>query len=368
MTQITPRMFLTEADRRLLQSHAQAADTLLDWPTASWNLLKQRDIFRWAIPEGDGGLGLTSVEQLIGNAELGAQCLTTAFILSQRDAGIRQLLKGPEALRQRYLPSLAEGTDLSTVGLSQLTTSRQHSQPSLRAKQTADGHYELEGEIPWVTAADHATLLVGGATLNDGKQFLFVIPTSRKGIVVHPPLTLTALAGSRTAAIGFDQVIVQADELLTTPIEKVLGNSGGGGLETSCLAVALSQAALDLVRPEASIRAEIKITLDVMDVELAQLRERLHHAALSPPDRDQILKLRGDCTQFVLRSTQAALLLVKGAGFVAPHPAQRLARQALFFLVWSCPVPLRKACGMRWCIQSSPHAPREVAGTGALHH
>jgi hypothetical protein len=31
------------------------------------------------------------------------------------------------------------------------------------------------------------------------------------------------------------------------------------------------------------------------------------------------------------------LLVAKGAGFVATHPAQRWARQALFFLVWSCP-------------------------------
>ena len=33
----------------------------------------------------------------------------------------------------------------------------------------------------------------------------------------------------------------------------------------------------------------------------------------------------------------------KGAGFVRPHPAQRWARQALFFLVWSCPRPAAEA-------------------------
>jgi hypothetical protein len=40
-----------------------------------------------------------------------------------------------------------------------------------------------------------------------------------------------------------------------------------------------------------------------------------------------------------LRATQACLAVSKGAGFVRPHPAQRWARQALFFLVWSCPRP-----------------------------
>ena len=46
------------------------------------------------------------------------------------------------------------------------------------------------------------------------------------------------------------------------------------------------------------------------------------------------------CTRLALRATQAALLAAKGTGFVAPHPAQRWARQALFFLVWSCPRPV----------------------------
>jgi len=32
-----------------------------------------------------------------------------------------------------------------------------------------------------------------------------------------------------------------------------------------------------------------------------------------------------------------ALTVAKGTGFVAPHPVQRWVRQALFFLVWSCP-------------------------------
>ena len=39
----------------------------------------------------------------------------------------------------------------------------------------------------------------------------------------------------------------------------------------------------------------------------------------------------------VLRATQAALGAAKGAGFVSGHSAGRWCREALFFLVWSCP-------------------------------
>jgi hypothetical protein len=44
-----------------------------------------------------------------------------------------------------------------------------------------------------------------------------------------------------------------------------------------------------------------------------------------------------------LRATQAALAAAKGTGFVVGHPAGRWCREALFFLVWSCPRPVAAA-------------------------
>jgi hypothetical protein len=38
-----------------------------------------------------------------------------------------------------------------------------------------------------------------------------------------------------------------------------------------------------------------------------------------------------------LRTSQAALAAAKGVGYVVGHPAGRWCREALFFLVWSCP-------------------------------
>jgi alkylation response protein AidB-like acyl-CoA dehydrogenase len=58
------------------------------------------------------------------------------------------------------------------------------------------------------------------------------------------------------------------------------------------------------------------------------------------PTPEAALKLRAGCTRLALQATQAALILSKGSGFVAPHPVQRWVRQALFFLVWSCPRPV----------------------------
>ena len=81
----------------------------------------------------------------------------------------------------------------------------------------------------------------------------------------------------------------------------------------------------DLIAPATALRAELtNITADLLA--LADDQE-----ACTASD------LRARANSFVLRATQSSLAAAKGAGFVAGHPAGRWCREALFFLVWSCP-------------------------------
>jgi butyryl-CoA dehydrogenase len=339
-----------------LSRQAEQADRSTQWPIASWESLSRRGVLRRSIPARWSGLEWSPVAQLIGCETLAAHCLTTAFILSQREAAVRLLLKGPESLQERFLPRSAAGCDLLTVGLSQLTTSRQHGGPSLVAVPETGGCFRIDGVIPWVTAADRAIAIVAGATLADGTQILFTLSPDRDGVTVEPPMALAALAGSQTAQIRCERVLIEAEDLLAGPKPQVLGAGGGGGLDTSCLAIGLARAALDLLRPDANIRPEVREALSALEPVSTRLRESLHAAAAAalPAEPGRTLELRTDATLFALHATQTALLLAKGAGFISPHPAQRLARQALFFLVWSCPRPV--ADGVRGALlaRSSP--------------
>lgn len=324
----------------LLSEHAEAADRSMQWPTASWEALRRHGVLRNSLPPRWGGVGSSSVELLRTSEFLAAHCLTTAFILSQREAAVRHLLRGPDHLQERFLTPTADGSQVLTVGLSQLTTSRQHGVPALLAVSDANG-YRLDGFIPWVTAADRADAIVAGASLADGNQILFTLPPHRHGVTIDPPMDLAALAGSRTAQVRCERVRIEPEEILADPKPQVLGAVGGGGLETSCLALGVGRAALDLLRPEADRRSEVREVIAAFDPVMLRLRERLHTIALAATvDPALTLTLRTDTSLFALRTSQTALLLAKGVGFVTPHPAQRLARQALFFLVWSCPRPV----------------------------
>jgi butyryl-CoA dehydrogenase len=253
---------------------------------------------------------------------------------------VRRLRDGRSPLlREHYLPALARGEAFLTVGLAQLTTSRQHRPPSLRAEPRPGGGYRLDGEIPWVTGADQADALVIGANVPDGRQVLLVVPTRTPGIAVEPPLPLSSLVGSRTSLVRCANVEVGADALLAGPEAQVLGAAGGGGLDTSCLALGHAGVAIDELRREALARPEYLPLAERFESVRVEARRRLHELAEMRPAAEDVLALRVTCTRLALRATQAALAVAKGAGFVEPHAAQRRARQALFFLVWSCPRP-----------------------------
>jgi alkylation response protein AidB-like acyl-CoA dehydrogenase len=335
-------------DERLLaqlSERADRADTDPSWPAGSLDLLRQTGAPAWDVPRAFGGQDLDRVAQLEGNEQLAAACLTTAFIFSQREAALRWMLTAPEPIQQEYLPALARGEKYVTVGLSQLTTSRQHRPPSLRAEMVGPpdrpSAYRLDGLTPWVTGADHADGIVTGAVLPDGRQVVMLVSPKLPGVRVDPPLALAALAGSRTAQVHCSGAEVPAALVLAGPEHRLVRS--GGGLETSCLALGLARAGVEYLRGEGARRPEAADAAARLAAALDDARGRLHALAGVTPTAEEVLGLRVVCTRLVLRATQAALAVAKGFGFLLPHPTQRWARQALFFLVWSCPLPAASA-------------------------
>src|SRR5579859_5911172 len=169
----------------VLEAHAGEADARGDWPAASWAALRRSAVLGWIIPPEHGGTGLAPLELLEGYQRLAGACLTTCFLLSQRDAACRRLRdSGNEMLCQELLPALADGSTFATVGLSQLTTSRQHVRPVLSARLDPDGSVRLEGVMPWVTGAARADHFVTGVVLEDGRQMLLVVPRETPGVSI----------------------------------------------------------------------------------------------------------------------------------------------------------------------------------------
>ena len=129
---------------RVLAANAREADEKAIWPAASWNALTQACVLGWSIGPNHGGFGYASAALLAGYERLASACLTTCLILSQRDAAVRRIeASNNENLRRELLAPLARGERFATVGLSQLTTSRQHLKPTLIARSVGGATFSM---------------------------------------------------------------------------------------------------------------------------------------------------------------------------------------------------------------------------------
>ncbi|MCY2982451.1 MAG: acyl-CoA/acyl-ACP dehydrogenase [Planctomycetota bacterium] len=300
---------------------------------------------------------------------LASGCLTTAFVMTQRSAAVRRIeTSSNESTRETLLSSLRSGVAFATVGISHLTTSRRHlSQPPLCALQTSQG-WLLEGFSPWVTGARFADTLVVGAVetahsketeSSKSRELLFAIPSNRLGLEIEPCGELMALNGSATGPVRFCRVMASKADVLHGPVENVMEVSsrkpetevqrascnpkgGAGGLHTSALALGHAAQAIEYLLSESRLRIELlpiaqglRKQWEATFGELCWM-DRQH----GPHDPVSIRKKAND---LALNCTQAALVAAKGVGFTDGHDVGRWCREALFFLVWSCPQSVAQA-------------------------
>lgn len=335
---------LDELCRRLSAEADRRCDDV--WPGESLRLCGEYGVFRWFIPRAQGGLEFSEADVVRGYGKLAAACLTTAFVITQRTGACKQIaISENESARQRLLPGLLSGETFATVGISHLTTSRRHlGRPALRA-QPVSGGWRLDGYSAWVTGAVHAQTLVLGAELVDGRQVLLAVPAASPGVLAQSPQQLVGLSGSCTGRVDCQDVLVADEWLLDGPVESVLSHRGGtrtGGLQTSTLALGLASRALAYLEDEATRRTELRSAADQIRADWNSLWGQVLAAADGRPGCTNE-DLRARSNSLALRSTQAALAAAKGAGYAAGHPAGRWCREALFFLVWSCPQPVLAA-------------------------
>ncbi|TWT84178.1 Acyl-CoA dehydrogenase, short-chain specific [Planctomycetes bacterium CA13] len=317
-----------------------------DWPAESLSACSQAGVYKWFLPTESGGFGWNEVDQVRGYLRLSQSDLTTTFVVTQLMGAVRRIAgsENPEPA-SAWLDSLIAGEAFGTVGISHLTTSRRHlANPVLLATQTANG-FTLEGMSPWVTGVPHADVYVVGATMGDGRELLAAVPRALDGITPFPGFDLMALSASCTDRLEFANVQIDESMLIAGPIENVMRTGTGGrtgGLQTSTLAIGLSRAAVEFLKQESNQRSDLKEAAEELDAMICQLEEELLRAAGGDAGCDAA-DIRGRANRIVLRSTQAALTAAKGAGYVDGHPVGRWCREAMFFLVWSCPQPVAQA-------------------------
>jgi alkylation response protein AidB-like acyl-CoA dehydrogenase len=323
------------------------ADAAGEWSESLWSLLAGAGAPRWSLTSELGGAAVPRPLLVQRYARLAEGSLTAVFILSQHDAAVRRLSSAASRSAARHwIAEIATGRAFTTVGISQLTTSRRLGSQALVATERQGGRFALRGAMPWVTAALRADVFVTGALLEDGRQLLIALPSTRPGLAVRPSFELAALQASCTAEVVVDGVEIGDEDILAGPTTELAaqpGAVGTAGLETSALALGQARAAISALTRLAAERLELTDPVDGLAESWQQTWASLMSCARGEAEAVSASQIRSQANALVLRTTQAYLTARKGSGFLRTEPAQRWARQALFFLVWSCPTPIAQA-------------------------
>ncbi len=284
-------------------------------PIERLDLLADAGFYGLAGPSDAGGLGLPDISTALEIIEiLAGGCLSTTFIWLQHHGAVRAVSEAPPALRNTWLTRLCRGSTRAGVAFSGL---RRPGPPILTAAPDSNG-WRFVGEAPWVTGWGRIDVVRAAARRENGDIVWGLVDAEASSSLRIEPLQLAAVNASATVTVRFFDHRVPADRVISIqPFEEwQLADRASLRLNGSlALGVAGRCAAL--------------LGSDALGAELHACR-----AALDQASPEIMPAQRAWASDLALRA--AASLVIDGGGrsISIDHQAQRLAREALFLLVF----------------------------------
>lgn len=296
-------------------------------PAGHLDLLARDGFYGLAGPPEHGGLGV-DLAAACGIIEiLAGGCLATTFVWLQHHGAVRAAAAAPsDALRAQWLEPLCRGDRRAGVALGGALPGP----PRLRARQVAGG-YVLDGTSPWVTGWGMIDTLYTAARDDQDNVVAALLAAEPGPTLTAEPLRLVAVTASSTVQLAFDGHFVSGDRVTGVgPHRDWLARDAMGLRVNGSLALGVVARCCTMIGPSP------------LDGELRACRDALDGA---PPRA--MPAARAAASELALRSA-AALVAVQGSrAILAGEHAQRLAREALFLLVFaSRPAIKESLCGL----------------------
>jgi acyl-CoA dehydrogenase len=168
--------------------------------------MKKLGTFGWSIPEVYGGSELTTEELALAFMEL-TQCSVAYRVIGAQNAGIGSeclIRDGTPAQKQQYLTQLASGDLIGCLALTEESAGSDATALKSRARQLANGDYEINGTKRYITLAPVAGLFTVFARTDDSPRgadgvSAFLIERGWPGLTTSDP---TPKMGQEGAPIG----------------------------------------------------------------------------------------------------------------------------------------------------------------------
>jgi alkylation response protein AidB-like acyl-CoA dehydrogenase len=335
----------------ILFPSAQATDVAPLVPRSNLEALRDARLFGLQVPiEFPGGLGADHEGARRVFEAIAGGCGATAFVWAQHHGAVRRLSGGDGPARETWLPRLADGSALGGIGFAYL---RRRGPAAVRATRAGEG-WRIDGHAPWITGWGLADVFVIMARTDDGSIVSVAVdhPYDRPQLVPGPPQRLAAMGATGTVTLGFDGLVTGMDDLVGVQTDEAWSlRDRVGSAMPAAAPLGIADRSIRLLSERLggddvidALEAELELRRAAADEASRELQrdmtddpERLADAiAAGAVERDEGLALARHATD--------ALVAASGGGAMdLAHPAQRLSREATFYLIQAQTGQLRAA-------------------------
>lgn len=292
-------------------------------PRRQLDALADAGLYGLAGPAESGGLGVEPATGWAVVEALAGGCLATTFVWVQHHGLVRAMAtEAPPALRREWLGPLCRGERRAGVALAGVLPGP----PRLRAAPVGDG-WALSGSAPWVTGWGAVDVLLVAARGPDDTVVWLVVDAAETAGLSATRQRLVAVDASATVRLAFDGLAVPSHRVVRVqPYAEAAGGPTAALRTNGSLALGVAARCLRLLGPS------------TLDGELGRCRSRLDSA-----DAGQIFEARAAASELAVRAAAAVVVSEGSASVTADHHGQRLAREAVFLLVFGTRPPIRTA-------------------------
>ena len=335
----------------------RAWDVAGEMPAAFLEELKQFGLFGMVVPEEFGGLGFGSAAYSRALQEVSRyDGSVAATIGAHQSIGMRGLLLfGTDEQKRRFLPTLATGEMIAAFCLTEPGAGSDAA--SVKTTAVKDGEsYVLNGNKLWITNGGLASFFTvfakTGKPEERGKLTGFIVTRDMEGVSTGPHEDKMGLRASSTAAVFLDNVRVPADMRLGEEgkgfkVALHILNNGRSGLGGGC--VGGMKKMVELTTKQA--KGRVQFGKPISDFGL--IKQKVGHmvvetyAAEAAVDMVAGLSDQGYedyaveaaiskvfATEALWRTTDEALQVAGGNGFMREFPYERALRDCRIFRIW----------------------------------
>lgn len=275
-------------------------------------------------PADAGGLGIADRREIWRVVEaLASGCLTTTLVWAQHLGTVAAVAAARSAdVREHWLAAMCSGAVRAGVAFSAL---RRPGPPMLTASRSGGG-WVLRGAAPWVSGWGRIDV-IRVAARHGGDIVWGLVDAAERTTLRADPLALAALNASGTVTLHFDDDPVADERVIgLQPFEEWQRRDREGLRLNGSHALGVASRCARLL--------ESPLLLDAVDTARNQL---------DTADADALPAARARASWLAMRCAERLVVSGGGRSLLPTSHAQRLAREALFLLVFGQTPAIRAA-------------------------